>query len=61
VLARLEENAPALKSLAEMEASGGEPDVVGKDKDRYVFCDCSAEKSEWPQECLLRPGGARVP
>ncbi len=43
VLARLEENAAALKSLAEMEASGGEPDVIGKDKDRYVFCDCSAE------------------
>ncbi len=49
VLARLEENAAALKSLAEMEASGGEPDVIGKDKDRYVFCDCSAES----------PGGRR--
>lgn len=43
VLARLEENVAALKSLAEMEASGGEPDVIGKDEDRYVFCDCSAE------------------
>lgn len=36
VLARLAENAAALKSLAEMEASGGEPDIIGKDKDRYV-------------------------
>jgi hypothetical protein len=28
-----------------MESSGGEPDVIGYDqaRDRYVFCDCSAE------------------
>lgn len=32
-------------SLHEMEATGGEPDVVGYDKksDEYVFYDCSAE------------------
>lgn len=32
-------------SLNAMEASGGEPDVVGIDKNtgEYVFCDCSAE------------------
>lgn len=45
VQARLEANAAALESLAAMEASGGEPDVVGKPgKDgRVVFMDCAAE------------------
>ncbi len=37
--------AAKLWSLKEMEASGGEPDVIGHDKksDEYIFCDCSAE------------------
>ncbi len=44
VLARLESNPAALKSLQEMEQTGGEPDVIGHDKsDRYTFCDCSPE------------------
>lgn len=45
VQARLEANADALESLAAMEASGGEPDVVGKaGKDgRVTFMDCAAE------------------
>ena len=45
VQARLEANPDALKSLQAMEASGGEPDVIGKDKasGRITFCDCSAE------------------
>ncbi len=45
VLARLEGNRAALKSLAEMQASGGEPDVIGQDKatGQYIFCDCSPE------------------
>jgi hypothetical protein len=45
VLARLEGNPDALISLAAMESSGGEPDVIGHDPatDRFVFCDCSAE------------------
>lgn len=32
-------------SLNEMDETGGEPDVIGYDKDRdeYVFCDCSLE------------------
>ena len=44
-LARLERNPAALKSVGAMEASGGEPDVIGYDKntDQYIFCDCSAE------------------
>lgn len=45
VQARLEENPKALYSLAEMERTGGEPDVVGHDKatGEYIFYDCSAE------------------
>jgi hypothetical protein len=45
VRARLEANPAALESLRQMEASGGEPDVIGHDKAsrQYLFCDCSAE------------------
>ena len=45
VRARLEGNPDALRSLREMEASGGEPDVIGQDSKagHYTFCDCSAE------------------
>jgi len=37
-----------LWSLYEMEMTGGEPDVVGHDKetDEYIFVDCSAESPE---------------
>jgi hypothetical protein len=43
VRAKLERNAEALGSLREMEATGGEPDVIGRDGEGYMFCDCSAE------------------
>jgi hypothetical protein len=45
VAARLESNPDTLASLFAMEGSGGEPDVIGRDKDtgRFVFCDCSAQ------------------
>lgn len=45
VRAKLEGNAAALKSLSEMESTGGEPDVIGYDKSarEFTFCDCSAE------------------
>lgn len=45
VQARLEANPSALRSLAAMEATGGEPDVIGRDKETggFTFCDCSAE------------------
>ena len=45
VRARLEANAEKLKSLHEMERTGGEPDVVGHDKatGEYIFYDCSKE------------------
>lgn len=45
VQARLEANAEKLWSLHEMESTGGEPDVVGHDKEtgEYIFFDCSPE------------------
>jgi hypothetical protein len=44
VRARLERDRDALRSLGAMEASGGEPDVIGDDASGHVtFCDCSAE------------------
>lgn len=45
VATRLKANSEKLWSLREMEASGGEPDVVGHDQatDEYLFFDCSAE------------------
>lgn len=45
VHARLVGNPAALKSLREMESTGGEPDVIAQDKEtgQYTFCDCSAE------------------
>jgi hypothetical protein len=45
VQSKLEANPEKLWSLNEMEATGGEPDVVGYDPflDEYIFYDCSAE------------------
>jgi hypothetical protein len=45
VQARLEANTEKLWSLNEMERTGGEPDVVGHDREtgETIFCDCSAE------------------
>ncbi len=45
VKAKLEANSGKLFSLHMMEATGGEPDVVGQDKKtgEYIFFDCSAQ------------------
>jgi hypothetical protein len=45
VRARLEPKAEKLASLQEMEATGGEPDVVGQDKKtgEFLFFDCAAQ------------------
>ena len=45
VLARLEEGPTALASLGRMEASGGEPDVIGEAEPtgRFIYCDCALE------------------
>ena len=42
---KLEANTAKLRSLNEMEGTGGEPDIVGYDKktDEYIFYDCSPE------------------
>ena len=45
VQARLDASPKALRTLQEMESTGGEPDVIGRDKatGEITFCDCSAE------------------
>ena len=45
VATRIGAVAAALSTLGQMEASGGEPDVIGTDSadGRFLFCDCSAE------------------
>ena len=45
VHAKLEANIEKLASLNEMERTGGEPDVIGSDKQagEHIFYDCSAE------------------
>lgn len=45
VAARLQGHAAALQTLAAMEATGGEPDVIGSAgaDGRYTFCDCAPE------------------
>ncbi|MCB0472273.1 MAG: DUF4256 domain-containing protein [Flavobacteriaceae bacterium] len=45
VQAKLEQHPEKLRSLVEMEATGGEPDVVAynADRDQITFYDCSAE------------------
>jgi hypothetical protein len=59
IQARLEADTEKLWSLNEMERTGGEPDVVGHDKEtgEYVFCDCSAESPEGRRSvCYDREG-----
>jgi hypothetical protein len=45
VRTRLEARPDKLRSLGELERTGGEPDVVARDEKtgEYLFCDCSAE------------------
>lgn len=45
---RIEAHPDKLRTLVEMEESGGEPDVVGRDEKsgEYIFFDCSAESPE---------------
>src|SRR5205809_5704336 len=59
VQAKLEANTENLRSLNEMERTGGEPDVVGHDKKRgeYIFYDCSAESPKGRRSvCYDREG-----
>ena len=61
VRARLERNADALRSLREMEVTGGEPDVISQDKEAgyFTFCDCSAE-SPTARRSVCYDGEARA-
>jgi hypothetical protein len=45
VQARLEANEQKMRSLKQMEETGGEPDVIDYDEatGEYIFCDCSAD------------------
>lgn len=45
VQAKLEADPRKLEALQEMERTGGEPDVIGYDKQTasFIFCDCSPE------------------
>lgn len=57
VQARLEANGEKLRSLEEMEASGGEPDVVAKDEKtgEVVFYDCSAQSPKGRRSVCYDP------
>jgi hypothetical protein len=59
VEAKLEAKAEKLWSLNEMERTGGEPDVVGHDREtgEYIFYDCSAESPKGRRSlCYDREG-----
>ena len=59
VQAKLEANTEKLRSLNEMERTGGEPDVVGhaKKTGKYIFYDCSAESPKGRRNvCYDREG-----
>lgn len=57
VAGRLEANPGKLWSLAEMEWTGGEPDVVGFDKktDEFIFFDCSPESPKGRRSVCYDP------
>ncbi len=50
---KLEAQPEKLWSLSEMERTGGEPDVVGRDKKtgEYTFYDCAAESPQGRRSC----------
>ncbi|HLR69715.1 DUF4256 domain-containing protein [Virgibacillus alimentarius] len=59
VQAKLQTHTDKLWSLHEMERTGGEPDVVGydKEKDAYTFYDCAAESPKGRRSvCYDREG-----
>ncbi len=59
VQSRLEASGAKLRSLQEMEKTGGEPDVVGYDKksSEFIFMDCSAESPKGRRSlCYDREG-----
>ncbi len=61
VRGRLEHDADGLQAIHAMEATGGEPDVIGRDAatGQLVFCDCAAE-SPAGRRSLCYDGEARA-
>lgn len=56
VQARLEANPDKLWSLSEMDITGGEPDVVGVEKNgEYIFYDCSPESPKGRRSLCYDP------
>jgi len=57
VQARLNANPGKLWSLSEMERTGGEPDVVGRDEQtgQYLFYDCAAESPQGRRSLCYDP------
>lgn len=45
VVTKLQSNPKKMDALSEMEKTGGEPDIIGRDNKtgEYIFCDCSTE------------------
>jgi hypothetical protein len=73
VLAKLEQHPGKLWSLYEMERTGGEPDVVGRDEttDELIFFDCAPESPQgrrslcydqeaWEARKANRPAGSAM-
>jgi hypothetical protein len=59
VQARLEAAPEKFWSLSEMERTGGEPDVIGRDAETgaFIFCDCAAESPKGRRSvCYDREG-----
>ena len=59
IQAKLQANPEKLRSLSEMERTGGEPDVVGHDRNtgEYIFYDCSPESPKGRRNvCYDREG-----
>lgn len=57
VRARLESRPKALRSLHEMETTGGEPDVIGRDAKtgEFLFADCAAESPKGRRSVCYDP------
>lgn len=55
VRARLQKDPAKLSSINEMELTGGEPDVIDKDRQSgaYIFMDCSAESPVGRRSCCF--------
>ena len=71
VQGRLQTNPQKLRCLEEMERTGGEPDVVGREGREYLFVDCSPQspagrrslcydEAAWQARKEAKPGGSAV-